>query len=153
MGRICRTAIDSEARLASRLALRDKLTSILQKSTGSVDELVKAEEAISEVNEEIDATRTKLESYRNRIRFSDVRIEYQPEFGESQLGFGRPMMTALRSVGTTLGTTTAVLIYIVTALIPITLFTLALRWVLHRFGLRLRFWRKKSSETGTMASS
>lgn len=133
--------IDTEARLQARRLLRDKLTAILRNHNGSAAELIKAEQAIADVNEEIDATQSKLERYRNRIRFSDVRIEYQPRFGESQLGFSRPVMTALRSIGTTLGTTIAVLIYGLTALVPVTLLVLALRWILHRFGLRIRFWR------------
>lgn len=136
------TIIDSEARLQSRLALRDKLTAILRNNKGSVDELIKAEQALADVNEQIDTSRSKLEQYQNRIRYSDVRIEYQPEFGQTQLGFRRPVMTALRSIGTTLGTTIGALIYIITALIPISLLIIGLRWVLHRFGLRIRFWRK-----------
>jgi len=135
--------IDTEARLQSRLVLRDKLTAVLRNSTGSAAELVKAEQAIAEVNEDIDATRSKLKRYRNRIHYSDVKIEYQPEFGETQLGFSRPVVTALRSIGTTLGTTVAVLIYILTALVPVTLLVIAIRWVLHKFGLRIRFWKAR----------
>ena len=139
--------IDSEERLASRLLLRDKLTAILAGNRGSVDELVKAEKAVAEVNEEIDATRTKLEKFRNRIRFSDVKIEYEPYFGQSQVGFGLPVMQALRSIGSTLGGATAALIYGLTALIPFVLFALLLRWVLHRFGMRLRFWKNRREDT------
>jgi hypothetical protein len=136
------TIIDTEARLQSRLVLRQKLTEILQNNRGSVAELIAAEKAVADVNEQIDSTRSKLERYRNRIRYSDIRIEYEPHFGQSQLGFGRPVMTALSSIGTTLGTTVAALIYLITALIPVTLLILAIRWGFHRFGLRIRFWRK-----------
>lgn len=134
--------IDSEARLQSRLVLREKLTAILRRNTGSVAELIAAEKAVADVNEQIDATRARLEEYRSRIRYSDVRIEYEPYFGETQLGFGRPVMTAFKSIGSTLGMTVAALIYLITALIPIILLLMGLRWVLHRFGLRMRFWRK-----------
>ncbi len=136
--------IDTEARLKSRLLLRDKLTAILQNNRGSVDELVKAENAIAAVNEEIDANRSRLEQYRDRISYSQVKIEYQAYFGQAPLGFSRPVMTAVRSIGTTLGVTIAALVYAITALVPITLLILALRWLLHRFGLRIRFWRKNS---------
>lgn len=139
--------IDSEARLQSRLILRDKLTRILRSNRGSVDELVKAETAVAEVNEEIDATRSKLEEFRNRIRYSSVNIEYEPYFGETQLGFSRPIITAFRSIGTTLGMTVAMLVYLLTAAVPVTLFVLALRWLLHRFGLRIRFWKRKQAAT------
>ena len=133
--------IDTEARLSSRVVLRQKLMEILQRRSGSVADLVKAEKAVADVNEEIDASRSKLEKYRNRLRYSDVRIEYEPYFGQSQLGFSRPVMTAFRSIGTTLGTTIAALIYLITALIPIMLVILGLRWLLHRFGFRIRFWK------------
>ena len=133
--------IDTEARLESRLILRDKLTAILRSNRGSVAELVKAESAVAEVNEDIDATRSKLERFRNRIRYSAVNIEYEPYFGETQLGFSRPVTTAIRSIGTTLGVTVASIVYLLTAAIPIVLFILGLRWLLHRFGLRMRFWK------------
>lgn len=134
--------IDSEARLQSRLVLRDKLTAILKSNRGSVDELVKAEKAVADINEEIDSARSKLEKYRNRIRYSAVRIEYEPYYGETQVGFVRPVMTAFRSMGSTLGMTIAAIVYTLTALIPIILAILGIRWILHRFGLRIRFWRK-----------
>ncbi|MGB3471444.1 MAG: DUF4349 domain-containing protein [Erythrobacter sp.] len=133
--------IDAEARLRSRLVLREKLTDILRSQRGSVDELVKAESEVAKVNEEIDATRTRLEQFRNRIRFSDVRVSYEPAFGETQVGFVRPVTFALRSIGSTLGMSLAAIIYALTALAPIALLLFALRWVLHRFGYRLRFWK------------
>ena len=141
------TIIDAEARLQSRLILRDKLTAILQNRGGSVDELVKAEQALANVNEEIDAARSKLTQYRDRIQYSAVSIEYKPYYGSNQIGFSRPIATAWNSIGTTLGSTIAVLIYALTALVPIAILILALRWLLHRFGMRFRFWRKNLPNT------
>lgn len=141
---LSKNIVDTEAKLQSRLVLRGKLTDILRGNKGSVDELIKAEKAVADVNEEIDASASELQGYRTRIRFSDVSIEYRPTYGETQLGFARPIMTAARSIGTTLGITVAALIYMLTALVPIGAFIAALRWVLHRFGLRIRFWRKNS---------
>lgn len=148
--------IDSEARLNSRLLLRDKLTSILRGNRGSVSELIKAEEAVADVNEEIDSTRNTLKQLQNRVRYSAVRIEYEPYFGESQTGFVRPVMTALKSIQSTLGISVAILIYLVVALIPVALLVLAIRWLLHRFGKRIRFWRKDlpaPTRTGTTPES
>lgn len=134
--------IDTEARLKSRLVLRDKLTDILRNTRGSVAELVAAEAEVAKVNEEIDAVRARLESYRGRIRFSDVKIEYEPAFGETRMGFVRPVAEALGAVGTTLGMSLAAIIYTLTALVPVIGLVAALRWVLHRFGWRLRFWKR-----------
>lgn len=148
---LSKTIVDTEAKLKSRLILREKLTDILRGNRGSVDELIKAEKAVADVNEEIDTAASELKGYRSRVQFSDVNIDYQPTFAESQVGFARPILTATSSIGTTLGITIAALVYAITALVPITLFVLALRWVLHRFGLRIRFWRKAAkaeSEAG-----
>ena len=113
----------------------------------AMEQAHRAEQAVADVNEQIDATRSKLERYRNRVRYSEVRIEYQPFYGSSQLGFVRPVLTAFQSIGTTLGMTTALIIYALTALIPVGLLLLAVRWLLHRFGLRIRFWRNRSGKT------
>lgn len=146
--------IDTEARLKSRLVLREKLTAILRNQRGSVDELVKAESEVAKVNQEIDATRMRLKQYRNRIRFSDVNISYEPTFGETQIGFVRPVMSALRSIGSTLGMSLAAIIYAFTALLPVVILVLGLRFILHRFGYRLRFWKndlRKPSSSDTPA--
>ena len=134
--------IDTEAHLGSRLLLRDRLTEILRTNSGSVQELVAAEEAVAKVNEEIDAARARLEEYRGRITYSAVNIEYEPAFGETQIGFVRPIASAFRSIGSTLGLSVAAIIYLLTALLPFALLILGLRWVLHRFGLRIRWWKR-----------
>jgi len=135
--------VDAQAHLQSRLILRDKLTAILQGNRGTVADLIEAEKAVADVNGEIDEYRSKLELFRNRIQYSYVKIEYQPYFGQTQLGFVRPIMAAVRSTRTTLGYSIAGLLYAITALVPFVLFVLALRWLLHRFGLRIRFWQGK----------
>jgi hypothetical protein len=140
------TIIDTEAHLASRLVLREKLTAILRNNDGSVDELVKAESAVADVNEEIDSTRSRLQELRNRIRFSNLSIKYDPYFGQTNTGVQRPIWVALTSIGSTFGKTVAILIYIATALVPITLFVLALRWVWRRMGFRIRLWRGRKDE-------
>lgn len=140
--------IDSEARLESRLLLREKLMGVLGSNQGSVAALVEAEKAVADVSEEIDATRSKLQKMQNRIRYSAVRIEYEPTFGQTQLGFNRPVMTAIRSIGTTLGMSIGFLIYALTFSMPIVLLILAFRWILHRFGLRIRWWRKPELQSG-----
>lgn len=132
------TIIDTEARLKSRLVLRDKLTAILRSNRGSVDELVKAEKAVADVNEEIDANRSRLEEMRNRIRFSAISIEYNPYLGQNSTGFVRPVTVAFTSIGSTLGKTISILIYLATALIPITIFLLGLRWLWRKSSLRIR---------------
>lgn len=130
--------IDNEARLAARLVLRDRLMEVLRNRQGSVGDLVEAERGVAEVNEEIDATRSRLESLRNRVAYSAVSIEYDPYMGEYSTGFWSPISTAISAIGSTLGVVVAALIYIGVALVPITAFLLGLRWLWRKSGLRLR---------------
>jgi hypothetical protein len=137
------TIIDTEAHLASRRVLRDRLMEVLRTRQGSVGDLVQAERAVADVNEEIDSAASRLAELRNRVRMSAVAIEYGPYIAESSIGFARPIANALTSVGTTLGVTVAAIVYIAVALIPIIPFILLLRWLWRRSGFRLRRERPK----------
>lgn len=140
------TIIDTEAHLGSRRVLRERLMEVLRTRQGSVADLVAAERAVAEVNEEIDAAASRLAELRNRVRMSAVSIEYGPNIAVSSLGFARPISTALSSVGSTLGVTIAAIIYVAVALIPIVAFLLLLRWLWRRSGFRLRRERPKAVE-------
>ena len=49
-----KSIVDTEARVRSRIALRDRLMAVLETRTGKVEELVEAERGVAAVNEEID---------------------------------------------------------------------------------------------------
>ena len=134
--------IDTEAHLEGRRLLRDRLMEILRTRQGTVGDLVEAERGVAEVNEEIDAAASRLENLRGRVAFSQVAIEYDPQLGVTRLGFSRPIREAIESIGSTLGVTIAVLIYTLTALVPVTITILGLRWLWRKSGLKL--WRRRS---------
>jgi hypothetical protein len=140
------TIIDTEAHLGSRRVLRERLMEVLRTRQGSVADLVAAERAVAEVNEEIDAAASRLSELRNRVRMSAVSIDYGPNIAVSSLGFSRPISTALSSVGSTLGVTIAAIIYIAVALVPIIAFLLLLRWLWRRSGFRIRRDKAKPAE-------
>lgn len=140
--------VDTEARLKSRELLRERLTEILASRSGTVGELVEAERAVAQVNQEIDQARGWLETMRNRVAFSEMTIRYKAgEVSAVSGSFGEPIEAAWNSLGTILGGTIAAIMMALTALLPITLVLLALRWVLHRFGYRLRFWKTDLRDT------
>lgn len=140
------TIIDTEAHLASRRLLRERLMDVLRTRQGSVGDLVAAERAVAEANEEIDSAASALAQLRNRVRMSAVTIEYGPHIAASSYGFTRPIAGAFSAIGTTLGVTIAAIVYIAVALIPIIPFLLLLRWLWRRSGLRLRRERRTPTE-------
>lgn len=129
---------DTQAHLASQQLLRKRLMEILATRKGSVGDLVEAEKAVAEVNEEIDSATSSLADMRGRVSYSSIDIEYDPTLGEYTLGFFPPIRYAITTVGTTLGVTIAAIIYVAIALVPITAFLLLLRWLWRKSGLRLR---------------
>ena len=110
--------VDTEARLRARTLLRDRLMDILARREGKVAELVEAERAVAQVNEEIDQARSWLAEMEGRVAFSRVNISYasgRPTGG----GFISPIRDALGSIGGILGTVIAALIVLLTVAIPL----------------------------------
>jgi hypothetical protein len=135
---LSKSIIDTAAQLESRKLLRERLMGILRSRQGSVGDLVEAEKAVAQVNQEIDSATAELAGLRGRVSYSAVDVRYDPTMGEYTLGFLPPIRMAISTIGTTLGIAIAGIIYVTIALIPILPFLLLLRWLWRRSGLRIR---------------
>jgi hypothetical protein len=123
--------VDTQARLRARTLLRDRLMEILATRKGSVAELVEAERAVAQVNEEIDEATSWLAEMQGRVDFSRMEVSYtsgSPVGG----GFMEPIRSAFGSIGTILGLLIATLIVALTVLIPLGVVFLGLRAVWRR---------------------
>jgi hypothetical protein len=101
--------VDTDARLKTRIALRDRLLEVLKTRKGTVAELVEAERGVAQVNEEIDQARSWLQEMKGRVSFSRVVVNYEstsPAVGS----FLAPVRGALGSLGSILGGLVAILI-------------------------------------------
>ncbi|VAV95648.1 FIG00636141: hypothetical protein [hydrothermal vent metagenome] len=112
--------VDTEARLRSRVLLSQRLTELLRTKNGSVKELVAAERAVTQVNEEIDQARSWLKEMRGRVAFSKVMVNYESNAPGSG-GFIRPIREAFAGISSILGTSIGS---------AITLFAILLPWML-----------------------
>ncbi len=109
--------VDTEARLRSRVLLSQRLTELLATRKGTVAELVEAERAVTQVNEEIDRARSWLAEMRGRVAFSKIEISYQSGAPGSG-GFSKPIREALGGIASALGNSVATLITFVALLLP-----------------------------------
>ncbi|WP_417611437.1 DUF4349 domain-containing protein [Parasphingorhabdus sp.] len=109
--------VDTKARLRSRVLLSQRLTELLRTKKGSVAELVEAERAVTQVNEEIDQARSWLKEMRGRVAFSKIVINYQSAAPGSG-GFTRPIRDALGGVASTLGYSIGAAITFLSVLLP-----------------------------------
>lgn len=105
---LSKTIVDTEARLRSRIALRDRLLEVLETRRGKVEELVEAERSVAAVNEEIDAAQSWLREQKGRVAFSRMTITY--ETAARGGSFLKPIEGAIGSLGSIFGVLIAVLI-------------------------------------------
>lgn len=138
--------IDVEARIRAKQALADRLMTLIENRAGSVGELVEAERAFAQAQEELDAARTRLEEMQGRIEMSTVTIRYSS--AAPQGGVWSPVRDALASAGQMFGWSIAAVITFVVLALPWAFILVLLVWLLRRFGgvrhnLRRLFGRRR----------
>jgi hypothetical protein len=105
---LSKTIVDTEARLRSRVALRDRLLEVLETRRGKVEDLVEAERSVAAVNEEIDAAQSWLREQKGRVAFSRMTVSY--ETATPGGSFLKPIEGAIGTLGSIFGILIAVLI-------------------------------------------
>jgi len=114
---LSKSIVDTEARVRSRVALRDRLMEVLRTRQGKVEELVEAERQVAAVNEEIDQAQSWLKEQQGRVAFSRVTLSY--ESATPGGSFLRPVEGALGSLGGIFGMLAAVLIVLGSLALPV----------------------------------
>jgi Domain of unknown function (DUF4349) len=128
---VSRQLVDTEARLQSRIELRDRLREVLRTRSGTVEELIEAERGVAAVNEEIDQARAWLAETQGRVAMSRMTVRYEsaaPVAGD----FLGPVKGALGAVSGILGIVLAAMIIAATVAAPIG----AVIWGIRRFRRR-----------------
>ncbi|WP_323799587.1 DUF4349 domain-containing protein [Parasphingorhabdus sp.] len=141
--------VDTEARLRSRELLAKRLTELLRTRNGSVEELVQAERAVTEVNEEIDKARSWLAEMRGRIAFSKVIVNYESN-APGAGSFTAPIRTAWNNISSMLGSSIGALITILTVTLPWILLLSLVIYLRRRFKAQDRtFWGRRTPVTAS----
>lgn len=127
---LSKTIVDTEARLRSRIALRDRLLEVLETRKGKVEELVEAERSVAAVNEEIDAAQSWLREQQGRVAFSRMTISY--ETAAPGGAFLAPINSVVGSLGSIFGVLIAILILLGTIVGPLLAGVFGIRHVARR---------------------
>jgi hypothetical protein len=127
---LSKSIVDTEARIRSRVELRDRLLEVLRTRSGKVEELVEAERSVAAVNEEIDAARSWLAEQKGRVAFSRMTITY--EMATPGGSFLKPIEGALGSLGSIFGVIVAGIIVFGAILVPLFAGALGIRHVARR---------------------
>lgn len=127
---LSKSIVDTEARLRSRIALRDRLQGVLETRRGKVEELVEAERGVAAVNEEIDAAQSWLREQKGRVAFSRMTITY--ETANPGGSFLNPIENALGSLGSIFGVIIAMLIVLGAVVGPLLAAVFGIRYFARR---------------------
>lgn len=147
---LSKAIVDTEARIRAKQALADRLLALIANRAGSIGELVEAERAFAQAQEELDAARTWLREMRGRVAMSTIAIDYQSATAAG--GLWTPVRDAFASAGRIFGWSLAALISIAVVVLPWIAVIGLIAWLLRRsggarFNPRRLFGRKPGMET------
>lgn len=128
---LSKSIVDTEARLRSRIALRDRLTEVLKTRKGTVQELVEAERGVAAVNEEIDQAQSWLKEQKGRVAYSRMTLTY--ESATPGGSFLKPIESAFGALGSILGVLVAAIILMLATVGPIVLGIFGIKRLSRRF--------------------
>jgi hypothetical protein len=130
--------VDTEARLRGKQALAERLLALLANRQGKVGELVEAERAYAQAQEELDAARSWLAEMRGRVSMSRLDIDYASD-GPEGGGMWQPVRSSVAEAGQVFGSSIAALITLTLALLPWLLVLGGSIWMIRRLGGLKRF--------------
>lgn len=139
---LTRSIVDSEATLRAQTTLRDRLQELLATRDGRLADMLQIETELARVQGQIDATQSELAVMRTRVATSALTISYQSETAAVGEGTFEPLSDALGSFVRNLVRAVAVMVVLVSVLLPFALLGGLILWLV-LFGRR-RGWMKRS---------
>jgi len=137
-------AVDVEAQLKNRTELRDRLRSLLSKSSASLKELVELERELSDVQTQLDSTSTRRKVLANETEKVAVQVEFRAK--SSVAGVFAPIGDAFRNSTSVLSESLGALVIFISAIIPWLVLIIPAIWIIAKL-LRRRSRKAKPSST------
>jgi hypothetical protein len=73
---VAKEFVDLESRLKTKREVEKRYAEILRSKAGTIDELLKAEQKIGELHEEIEATISRINYLHDQVRYSTINLEF-----------------------------------------------------------------------------
>ena len=129
---LTRQIVDTEAAIRAKSTLRDRLQAVLASRPGKLSELLEVERELARVQEEIDATQSALAVMRTRVATSALTIRYRSTGVIAAEGALAPLRDAVSDIVPMLIGFLAVMIRVLTLLLPLVLIVGAAVWLLRK---------------------
>ena len=100
---VAKEFVDLESRLKTKREVEQRYAEILRSKAGSIEELLKAEQKIGELHEEIEATISRINYLHDQVRYSTINLEFYQTVNQeaaqitSRPGFGERFSNAIAS--------------------------------------------------------
>lgn len=100
---VAKEFVDLESRLQTKREVEQRYAEILRKKAGTIEELLKAEQKIGELHEEIEATISRINYLKDQVRYSTINLEFYQTVSQevaqvsSRPGFGKRFSEAIAS--------------------------------------------------------
>ena len=120
--------VDATAHIQNKEALRDRLQQIIRTSNGKVAELIEAETQLSEVQTDIDASKSALAVMQKRVATSHLTLTYESDGAAASRGTFEPVVEAWKGVLGNMMSVVALLINILSFLVPLAVVGVPAAW-------------------------
>jgi hypothetical protein len=140
---LTRQIVDTEARLAAQITLRDRLQQLLRSRPGRLSDLLEVERELARVQGEIDSVQSNLAVMRTRVAMSVLTLSYQSAPRSVGSGTFEPMRNALAGFVGVVVRGFATIVTVIAFLIPFAVVIAPIVWAL----LVLRRRRRGRSRT------
>ncbi len=137
------TIVDTEASIRAQTTLRDRLQALLASRPGKLQELLEVEQALAQVQGEIDSAQSELAVMRQRVDTSEITIDYRSTGTLSEEGAWKPVAEAIKGSQGVMADVIGFLILALAGLLPLAVVGAGV-WFAVR---RLLKWRKARAKT------
>jgi hypothetical protein len=130
---LAHSIVDEAAAVKAKTALRDRLQTILETRPGKMSDLLDVETALANVQGELDAATSELAQSQERVATSVLTIDYKSSGVLAPDSIWSPLGSAINDIAGSIVGALAVMVRIVTVLLPWGLVVGAGVWVYRRF--------------------
>ncbi len=144
--------VDGEARLRARIALRDRLQTMLEQREARLEELIQVERELARVQADIESRESVIAALRLRVSMSELSVNYQPQLTPASASNFDPVRDAIESMSRVFAESLATMIGFLAGLLPWLVLIIPGAWLIRRWvrkGLERRRARKAADPAKT----
>ena len=137
---VAKEFVDLESRLKTKREVEERYKDILRKKAGTIEELLKAEEQIGDLHEEIEAAISRINYLKDQVSYSTINLEFYQRIEQELTAVDEVSWTDKFAKGLGSGWTGILMTgLILTHIWPLLVLAASV-------GLYLKYWKKKKPE-------